>query len=374
MSPESTVPASGGAGVHVALRDIVKSFRGVPAVRDFSLEVARGSFTTILGLSGCGKTTVLRIVAGFLDPDSGSVTVSGRDQADVPPDRRGIGMVFQDYALFPHMSVLENVAYGLKTRGVRSAERQRIVAEALESLGLGELGARYPHELSGGQQQRVALGRALVLRPEVLLMDEPLSNLDAKLRVRVREELKAIQTGLGITTIYVTHDQEEAFALSDLIAVMDGGKLLQLGDPATIYRSPRDGFVADFVGSANFLPAAAEARGAGSVATRTAAGTVWLRAPEGSPTGPGRAMARPEWFSLSGPSPTAGPSDGSLAVPAVVEGGEFHGARIRYRLRSEAFDEPIVVDEAVDVRSAARPKGARVLATLPAGTGWWIPG
>ena len=235
-----------------------------PAVLNFSLQVEKGSFTTLLGPSGCGKTTLLRCISGFLNPTEGSIYINGVNQNDVEPNKRKIGMVFQDYALFPHLSVEANIMYGLKVNNtyvdsngkiIKYSKRQlqEKVHDVTEILDLQDYLSRYPHELSGGQQQRVALARAIVLNPEVLLMDEPLSSLDTKLREKVRDELKEIQHKLGITTIYVTHDQEEALSLSDTIAIINNGTLQQIGSPSDVYYKPANAFVADFVGRANFL-------------------------------------------------------------------------------------------------------------------------
>ena len=235
-----------------------------PAVLNFSLQVEKGSFTTLLGPSGCGKTTLLRCISGFLNPTEGSIYINGVNQNDVEPNKRKIGMVFQDYALFPHLSVEANIMYGLKVNNtyvdsngkiIKYSKRQlqEKVHGVTEILDLQDYLSRYPHELSGGQQQRVALARAIVLNPEVLLMDEPLSSLDTKLREKVRDELKEIQHKLGITTIYVTHDQEEALSLSDTIAIINNGTLQQIGSPRDVYYKPANAFVADFVGRTNFL-------------------------------------------------------------------------------------------------------------------------
>jgi ABC-type Fe3+/spermidine/putrescine transport system ATPase subunit len=239
---------------HVRLVGITKRFgSNPPAVDDVSLDVERASFTTFLGPSGCGKTTTLRMIAGFYEPDAGDIYLGDRRINDVPAHRRKTAMVFQDYALFPHMSVAENVAYGLKLAGLARAEIGKRVGDTLRYLGLVGLENRSPNQLSGGQQQRVALARALVMNPEVLLLDEPLSNLDAKLRVSIRNELVSIQKELKLTTIYVTHDQEEALAMSDWIAVMNGGKVIQYGAPWEIYYRPRTTFMADFVGAVNLV-------------------------------------------------------------------------------------------------------------------------
>ena len=244
------------ADPHVELRGITKRFgTNAPAVDNVSLTVPRGSFTTLLGPSGCGKTTLLRLIAGLYDAESGDIMVSGNRVNDLPPHQRRTAMVFQDYALFPHMTVFENVAYGLKLGKVSKADIVKRVGETLSFLGLAEYKERSPSRLSGGQQQRVALARALVIQPEVLLLDEPLSNLDAKLRVRIREELIQVQRQLGVTTIYVTHDQDEALAMSDWVAVMNKGVVVQWGPPDAIYYQPRTPFVADFVGVVNLVRA-----------------------------------------------------------------------------------------------------------------------
>jgi len=230
---------------------------------DFTLTVERltahdGEFLTLLGPSGCGKTTTLRIIAGLERPDSGKVLFDGRAVNDLPPYERNIGIVFQDYALFPHMNVFKNIAFGLEMRRLPRREVERRVKRALELVGLEGLENRYPEQLSGGQQQRVALARALVVEPEVLLLDEPLSNLDAKIRERLRGEIKRIQRELGITTVYVTHDQEEAMAVSDRIAVMNFGRIEQVGKPLELYYHPRKEFVARFLGTSNILELEAE--------------------------------------------------------------------------------------------------------------------
>jgi ABC-type Fe3+/spermidine/putrescine transport system ATPase subunit len=242
---------------HVRLVKLTKRFVGgaAAAVDDVSLEIPRASFTTLLGPSGCGKTTTLRMIAGFYEPDSGDIFIGARRVNDVPVHRRKTAMVFQDYALFPHMSVAENVGYGPKLAGVGADAARKRVRETLEFLALTGLERRYPNQLSGGQQQRVALARALVMNPEVLLLDEPLSNLDARLRVSIRAELISIQRQLEITTIYVTHDQDEALAMSDWVAVMNQGHVIQWGTPWDVYYRPRTAFMAEFLGSVNLISA-----------------------------------------------------------------------------------------------------------------------
>ena len=239
--------------VAIALAGVSKSFAGVPAVNDVSLEIAEGEFFSLLGPSGCGKTTTLRMVAGFVRPDAGSVVLQDKDVTDVPANRRPVNMVFQQYALFPHMSVYDNVAFGLKVKRVPRGEHRERVQEMLRVVSLEGFDRRRARQLSGGQQQRVALARALVNRPAALLLDEPLGALDVKLRKHMQLELKRIQHELGTTFVYVTHDQEEALAMSDRIAVMNGGRVEQIGSPREIYERPRTAFVADFIGSLNAL-------------------------------------------------------------------------------------------------------------------------
>ena len=243
----------------VVLEGVRKDFGKTVAVRDFSVTVADGEFVTFLGPSGCGKTTTLRLIAGFIPPTAGRVIIGERVVSDaaqgifVPPERRGVGMVFQSYAVWPHMTVFDNVAYPLKVKGLPKGETKDRVERVLAMVKMAELADRYPHQLSGGQQQRVALARALVMNPQVLLLDEPLSNLDAKLREEMRLELKDLQRQTGVTIIFVTHDQLEAMVLSDRIVVMKAGTIQQIGTPAEIYRRPANRFVADFIGVANFI-------------------------------------------------------------------------------------------------------------------------
>ena len=237
----------------VELDDLHRSFADVVALDGISIALDEGEFLSLLGPSGCGKTTALRLVAGFDKPNSGRIVVDGKDMTRVPPNKRDMGMVFQAYSLFPNMTATRNVEYGLKIRRVDGARRATQVAELLELVGLGHAGDRYPHQLSGGMQQRVALARALAIEPRVLLLDEPLSALDAKVRVQLREEIRRIQSRLGITTIYVTHDQEEALSISDRVAVLSQGRIEQIAAPGEIYDAPATPFVAEFVGTMNRL-------------------------------------------------------------------------------------------------------------------------
>lgn len=237
---------------------LTKHFVGANAVTDINLRVGDGEFLCILGPSGCGKSTTLRMIGGFEEPTSGDVLIDGQSVVDMPPNRRPTAMVFQKYTLWPHMRVYDNIAFGLRLRRMPKAQIDREVNDSLELVGLNNYGKRYPAQLSGGEQQRVALARALVLKPKILLLDEPFSNLDALLRVRLREELHAIQRRINITAIFVTHDQEEALSLADRIAVMNAGRLEQLDKPSRIYAHPRTLFVADFIGAMNILPATRE--------------------------------------------------------------------------------------------------------------------
>ncbi|MER6280563.1 MULTISPECIES: ABC transporter ATP-binding protein [unclassified Streptomyces] len=238
----------------VEFRGLRREFGATVALDGLDLTVRPGEFLALLGPSGCGKTTALRMLAGFEHPDSGAVLVDGEDVTRVPAHRRDAGMVFQSYSLFPHLDAVDNVAFGLRMRKVRTAERRARAAELLELVGLGDKGARYPHQLSGGQQQRIALARALALRPRVLLLDEPLSALDAKVRLTLREEIRRLQQELGITTLFVTHDQEEALSVADRVAVMRAGRLEQCAGPAELYGRPATAFVAEFVGTMSRLP------------------------------------------------------------------------------------------------------------------------
>ncbi|MGF6175004.1 ABC transporter ATP-binding protein [Ensifer sp. 4252] len=237
------------------IQHLEKTFGTLRVVKDFTLGIGKGEFVSFLGPSGCGKTTVLRMVAGFETPTSGAIRIDGRDVTSLPANRRKIGMVFQAYALFPNLTVADNIGFGLRVAGEGKAEIARRVTEMLELIGLPQLGNRYPFQLSGGQQQRVALARALAPRPEVLLLDEPLSALDAKIRVSLREEIRRIQRDLGITTIFVTHDQEEALSMSDRVVVMHQGVADQVGTPFEIYNRPTTRFVAEFVGTLNLVDA-----------------------------------------------------------------------------------------------------------------------
>jgi len=301
----------------------------VYAARDVVLHVRPGEFLTLLGPSGCGKTTTLRMIAGYEMPDAGRIRFGGQDVTSEPANRRNIGFVFQNYALFPHLSIFENVAYGLRVRGIDEAEIGRRVGEVLALVGLGGYEQQFSSQLSGGEQQRVALARAIVIRPRVLLFDEPLSNLDAKLRVQMRHEIRGLQRTLGITTVYVTHDQEEAMAVSDRIAVMSGGSVVQEGTAETLYHRPASQFVAQFVGRVNLVPGRV-ASIAGDVAKVAALGSTVHAVVVASGLAPGaavRLVVRPESIAIA---PAA---SGSGALTATVTSRTFLGEKIEYLLR-----------------------------------------
>ena len=316
------------AGGRVELAGLTKRFTEV-AVDGIDLDIASGEFFSLLGPSGCGKTTTLRLIAGFEQPTSGRIMLDGADVSGVPPHRRTVNTVFQSYALFPFLSVFDNVAFGLKHRDVGMAELNRRVGEALELVKMTGFAKRRPGMLSGGQQQRVALARALVLNPAVLLLDEPLGALDAKLRRSLKVELKALQEEVGITFLYVTHDQEEALTMSDRMAVMNAGRIAQIGAPRDVYTEPTDTYVADFLGVSNLMEVDVVERGPGT-GCRMKLGDSALVAERGEVdgTGPAHAVIRPERVRLEPHG-----SDGPNRVPAMVERLVFLGAATQVMLR-----------------------------------------
>jgi putative spermidine/putrescine transport system ATP-binding protein len=317
------------------LIDLTKTFGSTPAVESIHLSVAAGELVAFLGPSGCGKTTTLRMVAGFVEPTAGVVRVQGRDITDLAPNKRDMGMVFQSYALFPHMTVDRNVAFGLHARGVPRGEIAPRVAAALELVGLSGFGARYPRQLSGGQQQRVALARVLALRPKLLLFDEPLSNLDAKLRVQMRHEIRRLQKEVGITALFVTHDQEEAMTIADRIVVMNQGRVEQAGTPDEVYDFPATRFVADFIGTANLI--AGEIQGG---RFRSAHGLdVPLPADMPARQGPISLAIRPEKIELS-------PASVPDALSGTVTRATRLGSVIEYEVRLSSEDSVIVQEQA----------------------------
>lgn len=304
-----------------------KVYGQTTVVREFNLSVERGEFISFLGPSGCGKTTTLRMVAGFESPTVGTIKIDGRDVTHLPPNQRNIGMVFQAYALFPNMTVADNIGFGLKVAKKPAAEIAPRVKEMLELIKLPHLADRYPYQLSGGQQQRVALARALANKPQVLLLDEPLSALDAKIRVSLREEIRALQKALGITTIFVTHDQEEALSMSDRIVVMSDGRMEQVGNPFDIYNYPSTRFVAGFVGTLNILKARVIDPATGQLTIDGQAVTT-TRSLEGSAAGSIRTVAlRPEAVSLGERS------DSGNSLSGTIEEVGFLGSVVRIKVR-----------------------------------------
>ena len=288
---------------YLVLDRLSKRYGDTMAVENLSLSVNKGEFISLLGPSGCGKTTTLQMIAGFVEPSGGSIVLNGKDVSKVPANKRGLGMVFQNYALFPHMTAAENVSFGLEMQRVKKDERQARVADALKLVGLSHLADRHPARMSGGQQQRVALARALVIRPSVLLLDEPLSNLDAKLREEMQLELRSIQRTVGTTTILVTHDQSEALALSDRIVVMNQGRVEQVAEPFAAYEGPASHFVGGFLGKANvFTPRAEQYEGE----TRARIGEAHI-ALAGAPVPQGAVIVRPEKILFSEPAACALP-------------------------------------------------------------------
>src|SRR5712671_4394503 len=311
----------------IRLHQVLKRFGAVTAVDGASLEIGDGELFTLLGPSGCGKTTLLRLMAGFYTPDGGEIWFGERRVDGLRPYERNIGMVFQNYALWPHMTVRANVAYGLKLRRLDSPTITERVAAGLDKVNLAGLELRYPGQLSGGQQQRVALARALVLNPDILLLDEPLSNLDAKIRVQVRGEIRALQKELGITTIYVTHDQEEALSLSDRVAVMRAGRVQQVASPKALYERPTNRFVADFVGTNNFIPGVVTERAGAHVLVETPLGPVCARpAVELAPGAACVLAVRPENVALDGA--------GENVVEGRVRLAAYLGNTLRYDIET----------------------------------------
>ncbi len=324
----------------LAVRGLEKRFSvdgaEVAAVDGVSFDVGAGEFFTMLGPSGCGKTTTLRMIAGLETVSGGSIVFDGRDYTTFPAQRRNIGMVFQSYALFPHLTIFENVAYGLRLRGVSADEIERRVARTLDLLRLSPYARRLPADLSGGQQQRVSIARALVYEPAMLLLDEPLANLDAKLRVHMREEIRRIQRELGIMTLYVTHDQEEAMSVSDRIAVFDRGRIRQIGRPQDVYDRPADLFVADFIGKANFIRCAvATIDGAAARANIDGFGAFVARSAGADAGSTAVAMLRPERLILS--------RDGG-GFSARVTRIQYLGAIVRYSLASDLAPAGLTAD------------------------------
>jgi spermidine/putrescine transport system ATP-binding protein len=351
---------AGHGGGEVRLESLEKRFEDVIAVDSIDLEIASGEFFSLLGPSGCGKTTTLRLIAGFERPTSGDVCLDGVSLAAVPPDRRNVNTVFQSYALFPHLNVLDNVGFGMRYQKVKRSERERRAQEALELVELGDYAKRRPHQLSGGQQQRVALARALVLRPAVLLLDEPLGALDAKIRRQLRVELKALQEEVGTTFIFVTHDQEEALSMSDRIAVMHEGRVDQVGTPREIYEGPATLFVADFLGVANVMEVEVLTRDGSGCRLRV--GERELRAEcDFVGTGAASAVVRPERLRVLSHDQT-----GENHIPGMIDRTIYVGSNLQVmvRLANGGLLQASVPNDGIDLDS--HEQGAPVSVHVPA--------
>ncbi|MEN9774158.1 MAG: hypothetical protein RL322_1228 [Pseudomonadota bacterium] len=330
----------------VALSHLRKQFGASVAVADFSLEIADGEFVAFLGPSGCGKTTTLRMIAGFIEPSAGRIVIGGQDVTDVPVHRRGTGMVFQRYALFPHMTVAQNISFGLEMQKVQGEARSARIDRALELVRMSELRDRYPRQLSGGQQQRVAIARALAIEPKVFLLDEPLSNLDAKLRLEVRDEIRALQRKLGLTTVFVTHDQEEALSIADRIAIMHDGIVQQVGTPDEVYERPANLFVADFLGKMNFF----EGRVAAPGRFVCPNGLVLSMADLTTHSRVTRLGIRPERLRLS-----REPGQGDHSMAVHVLGSTYLGALLEVQMQAVEPGGPVLIAQLQNLRAGAAP-------------------
>ena len=344
MNQPFPAPKLGASAVDVDIRNVDLSYGSNHVLKGVNLHIRPGEFFAFLGPSGCGKTTLLRLIAGFNRADNGEVLVGGRDVSGLPPWKRDVGMVFQSYALWPHMSVKRNVAFGLEERKVPKAEIERRVVAALELVGLAHLADRRPSQLSGGQQQRVAVARTIAIEPKVLLLDEPLSNLDAKMRVQVRRELRDLQQRLGLTTIFVTHDQEEANTICDRIAVMNDGIVQQVGTPMELYEKPANLFVANFLGTANILPG--RVVGEGQERFFDIEGGVRLPIPDSVAVPAGAKLVfRPQHASLGKDAPR------DVSLPGTILHSEFLGSTLRYGVRvgtaEVSIDTPFQTGEGV---------------------------
>ncbi|HYF55114.1 MAG TPA: ABC transporter ATP-binding protein [Salinarimonas sp.] len=354
-------PALGSDPVDIVIRGVNLSYGRNHVLRDVNLEIRPGELFAFLGPSGCGKTTLLRLIAGFNEAQAGEVLVGGQDIARLPPWKRDVGMVFQSYALWPHMSVRKNVAFGLEERRLRRKEITARVDKALDLVGLKHLADRRPSQLSGGQQQRVALARTIAIEPKILLLDEPLSNLDAKMRVQVRRELRDLQQRLGLTTIFVTHDQEEANTICDRIAVMNDGVVQQVGTPMDLYERPANLFVAGFLGTANIVTGAMRGAGTDRVFVIEGAGEVPVTSREADDA---RMVFRPQHASLADIRPD------DVTLPGTIVHREFLGAVIRYGVRVGGGE--IFVDEPFRAADHLRAPGQGVTVAVPLRSVTWL--
>ncbi|MFJ8663873.1 ABC transporter ATP-binding protein [Streptomyces sp. NPDC093795] len=361
MTDKTAHTGKNTGGGDVRLTGISKTYGSFTAVQPLDLTVPQGSFFALLGASGCGKTTTLRMIAGLEDPSTGSVFLGDKDVTDLPPYKRPVNTVFQSYALFPHMDITENIAFGLRRRGIKSVKKQ--VDDMLELVQLGDKARHKPHQLSGGQQQRVAVARALINHPQVLLLDEPLGALDLKLRRQMQLELKRIQTEVGITFVHVTHDQEEAMTMADQVAVMNGGRVEQLGHPADLYENPKTTFVANFLGTSNLIEAEVLETGADVVVT---AGGGKLRVPGDRCTSAvrqgGKVLVgvRPEKISLAHADDAGSIADGRNRVTGRIVDSSFIGVSTQYVVNSPAGAELQVYEQNIE-RDARLVPGAQVV-------------
>ncbi|MEU4079349.1 spermidine/putrescine ABC transporter ATP-binding protein [Streptomyces venezuelae] len=369
MTDKTAHTGKNTGGGDVRLTGISKTYGPFTAVHPLDLTVPQGSFFALLGASGCGKTTTLRMIAGLEDPTTGTVFLGDKDVTDLPPYKRPVNTVFQSYALFPHMDITENIAFGLRRRGIKSVKKQ--VDEMLELVQLGDKARHKPHQLSGGQQQRVAVARALINHPQVLLLDEPLGALDLKLRRQMQLELKRIQTEVGITFVHVTHDQEEAMTMADQVAVMNGGRVEQLGAPADLYENPQTTFVANFLGTSNLIEAEVLETGADVVVT---AGGGKLRVPGDRCTSAARqggkvlVGVRPEKISLAHADDAGSIADGRNRVTGRIVDSSFIGVSTQYVVNSPAGAELQVYEQNIERDARLRPGAEVVLHWNPAHT------
>jgi spermidine/putrescine ABC transporter ATP-binding subunit len=350
--------ATGTNSMILELKNITKRFGDLVAVNDVSFSAERGRLVTFVGPSGCGKTTLLRVVSGFAEPDVGEVILDGHNVTRKPPNARDTAMVFQNYALFPHMSVAQNIAFGMRIKKTPREEIDREVTRLLALVKMEGLGERRPHELSGGQQQRVALARALSLHPKILLLDEPLSNLDANLRVKMREEIRRLQRRLGLTIIFVTHDQEEAMSISDLLVVMDQGIVKQVGSPTEVYEKPADEFVANFVGHINFFIGEVAALSGDEMTLHIAQGRLSVKNPSFHATvgDQMKLVVRPESIDLVDAKKELSGDENVIA--GLIEVAMYIGSIIRYTIR--VGDQIVYVDRADPQYSGIFHEGSRV--------------
>ncbi|WP_432094356.1 ABC transporter ATP-binding protein [Streptomyces sp. bgisy100] len=363
-------PSTAGSGGDVRLTGISKTYGSFTAVHPLDLSVPAGSFFALLGASGCGKTTTLRMIAGLEEPTSGSVLLDGTDVTGLPPYKRPVNTVFQNYALFPHLDIYENVAFGLRRRGIKSVKKQ--VGEMLDLVQLGDFARRKPQQLSGGQQQRVAVARALINHPQVLLLDEPLGALDLKLRRQMQLELKRIQTEVGITFVHVTHDQEEAMTMADTVAVMNGGRVEQLGAPADLYENPRTTFVANFLGTSNLIEAEIAESSGDDLLLKAADSKLRLPAARCSaPTRTGGKLlagVRPEKVSLVHADEAGSIDDGRNRLTGRIVDASFIGVSTQYLIDSPAGGRLSVYEQNIERDSRLVPGAEVVLHWNPAHT------